>query len=63
MKATQYPTSIMIPSHYGLGWDLNRISIVASIQGEGLFFISGIPGSPLGMVEVNNSRSYFIGNN
>ena len=58
-KHHKYATSTIISPHYGLGWDLNRISIVASIQGEGLFLISGIPGSPLGMVEVSIFKIIF----
>ena len=58
-KHHKYATSAIISLHYGLGWDLNRMSIVASIQGEGLFLISGIPGSPLGIVELSIFKIIF----
>ena len=58
-KHHKYATSTIISPHYGLGWDLNRISIVASIQGEGLFLISGIPAFPFGMVEVSIFKIIF----
>ena len=58
-KHHKYATSTIISPHYGLGWDLNRMSMVASIQGEGLFLISGIPAFPFGMVEVSIFKIIF----